>query len=72
MLLWVQKLRDRYADYPEDEQLLTELTVTGKEQKNGYELIDGVIRYTGRVWVGSNVLAHQHILHAMHDNSIGG
>ena len=35
-----------YADYPEDEQLLTELTVTGKEQKNGYELIDGVIRDT--------------------------
>ena len=38
----------------------------------GYTLQDGVIRFKGRVWVGSKVLAQQHILEAVHDSGISG
>lgn len=68
---WIQKLKDGYEEYPEDKQLLTELSLTGHND-NGYTLTNGVIRFKGRVWVGSNVLAQHHILQALHDSGIGG
>ena len=34
--------------------------------------MDGVIKYKGRVWVGHNLLAQQHILQALHASGIGG
>lgn len=33
---------------------------------------DGVIRYQGRVWLGNNVLAQQHVLQAVHSSGVGG
>lgn len=71
VLSWVQKLQEGYLDHPEDKQLYTKLTITGSNQK-GYTLQDGIIRYNGRVWVGNNALAQQHILEAMHNSAIGG
>jgi hypothetical protein len=58
---WVQKLKEGYLDQPEDKQLLTELSITGQNSK-GFTLKDGVIRFKGRVWVGANTIAQQHIL----------
>lgn len=71
MPTWIQKLQDGYFEDPDDKQLLTELTLTGSNTK-GYTLQDGVIRFNGRVWIGNNSLAQQHILEAVHDSSIGG
>jgi hypothetical protein len=62
---------DGYAEQPKDRQLLIELSVNGNDQK-GFELVDGVICYKGRVWVGGNKLAQQHILQTLHDCGIGG
>lgn len=33
---------------------------------------DGVIRHQGRVWLGTNHLAQQHVLQAVHNSGIGG
>lgn len=33
---------------------------------------DGIIGHKGRVWVGNNTLARQHILQALHSSGIGG
>lgn len=68
---WLHKLKDDYQDSEEDKQLLTELSIAGKNEK-GFEQINGIIRFKGRVWVGSNALAQQHILQALHDSGIGG
>jgi len=68
---WVQKLQFGYSENPEDKQLFAELTLTGSNTK-GYTLQYGVIRFKGRVWVGNNSLAQQHILEAVHDSGIGG
>jgi len=68
---WVENLT---AGYEQDEftrQLLTELSITPDNDK-GYQLLNGVIRYKGRVWVGHNTLAQQHILQALHNSGIGG
>lgn len=38
----------------------------------GFELTNGIIKFKGRVWVGNNTLAQNHILQALHDSAIGG
>jgi hypothetical protein len=69
--LWIQKLKEGYEDNSEDKQLLTELSISGQNDK-GFVLTNGVIRYKGHVWVGNNTLAQQHIMQALHDSGIGG
>lgn len=33
---------------------------------------DGILRHKGRVWLGNNKLAQQHVVQAMHNSAIGG
>lgn len=54
--VWLQKVCDGYQDDPESLKLLTELAVQ-PEGVRGYSLHNRVIRYKGRVWLGSNKLA---------------
>lgn len=68
---WIQKLQEGYMDHPEDKQLFTALTVSGTDAR-GYTLWDGVIRFKGRVWIGHNKLAQQHVLEAVYNSGIGG
>jgi hypothetical protein len=68
---WIQKLQDGYADDDHSKKLLTELSLSSDKVKD-YTLMDGVIRFRGRVWVGNNKLAQQHILVALHDSGLGG
>lgn len=68
---WVQKLREGYEEFSKDKALLEELAVSGHNDK-GFALSDGIIRFQGRIWVGDNSLAQQHILQAMHASGIGG
>ncbi|RLN40591.1 hypothetical protein C2845_PM01G22500 [Panicum miliaceum] len=68
---WVANLTAGYEDDAFTKQLLTELSISSANDK-GFQLTNGVIRYKGRVWVGSNLLAQQHILQALHDSGIGG
>ena len=60
---WLERLQQGYDEVPEAKQLLTELSVQSDNGK-GYTLQHGIIRHKGRVWVGNNVLAQQHILQA--------
>lgn len=39
---WVQKLKAGYEEYPEDKQLLSELSIASHNDK-GYTLADGII-----------------------------
>lgn len=68
---WMDNLIQSYHDYADDEQLLTELAVTSPNTK-GFSLTEGVIRLKGRVWIGNNQLAQQHILQAFHCSGIAG
>lgn len=68
---WIENLAAGYADDEFTKQLLTELSIS-KDNDKVYQLINGVIRYKGRVWVGNNSIAQQHILQALHDSGIGG
>lgn len=67
---WIEKLVQGYEDDSVAQQLLTELAIASPNS-NGYSLVDGVIRHKGRVWLGTNSLAQQHVLEALHNSGIG-
>lgn len=71
MPTWIQKLKEGYEDDAQAKQLMVELAISNGSHQD-YTLTDGVIRYKGRVWVGNNPTAQQHILIAMHDSGLGG
>ena len=68
---WMGHLQEGYADDPEAQQLLVELSISPTNDK-GFSLHNDIIKYKGRVWVGHNSLAQSHILHALHASGIGG
>lgn len=68
---WIQKLKEGYEEDEQAKQLLMELSVS-PESNSQFTLQQGVLRYKGRVWVGNNTVAQQHILVALHDSGLGG
>lgn len=68
---WLEKLQEGYQDDPVTKQLLTELSLNASSNSD-YSLSQGIIRYKGRIWVGQNLLAQNHILQALHASGIGG
>jgi len=68
---WIQRLQEGYSYDETAPKLLTELAVTPENQQ-GYSLKNGIIRFKGRVWVGNNTMAQQHILIALYDSGLEG
>lgn len=68
---WLERLQEGYVDDEYSKQLLTELSLSAHNEK-GFVLKDGILRHHGKVWVGNNALAQQHILQALHFGGIGG
>ena len=62
---------DSYQHDPKAQTFLTELSLTGSNDK-GYYLQDGVIKYKGRMWLGHHKDAQQDILLALHASGLGG
>ena len=68
---WLQKVKEGYNDDPLAVKLLQDLAVNSTSGGN-FSLKDGILRYKGRVWLGHNSLAQQHVIQAMHDSAVGG
>lgn len=68
---WTSDLIAGYAHDPVAQQLITELSVSPSIDGK-YTLQEGLLRYKGRVYVGANTTAQQHILQALHASGIGG
>ena len=68
---WLEIVVEGYQADDQSKQLLAELALTGTNEK-GFSLVDGVIRYKGRIWLGSHKEAHTAILLALHSSGLGG
>jgi len=68
---WLTNLTTGYVGDSQTQQLLTELSLCSPNAA-GFELTNVIIKFKGRVWVGNNTLAQNHILQALHDSAIGG
>lgn len=69
--LWMENVVAGYEDDAKTKHLWVELSVSGANEK-GYTLENGMIHYKGRIWVGQNLLAQQHILQSLHTSALGG
>jgi hypothetical protein len=67
---WLEIVVEGYDKDPEAKKLLTELTLTGSNDK-GFQLTDAIIRYKERVWLGIHTEAHKVVMMALHDSGIG-
>jgi hypothetical protein len=68
---WQENLATGYLENEEDKKLLAALSVPGSHP-TGFSLVDGLIRYKSRIWIGHNEAAQQHVLQALHVSGIGG
>jgi hypothetical protein len=68
---WIINLVEGYKDDPKAVKLLEQLALT-QSNDQGYSLHDGVIRYQGRIWLGNNAIAQQHVVQSLHSSGIGG
>jgi len=58
---WQKNLIQGYQDDEEAKQLLIELALVAENSK-GFSLMNGILRFKGRVWIGNNSLAQQHVI----------
>ena len=68
---WLENLVQGYQEDVTAKTLLEELILSDSPVR-GFSLSNGVIRYKGRIWIGSNSLAQQHVLQALHSSGVGG
>ncbi|XP_066358305.1 uncharacterized protein [Miscanthus floridulus] len=60
-----------YASDPESSKLLQELSINPQSHPP-FTLQNGIILYSGRIWVGNNHQLQQRIISALHDSALGG
>lgn len=68
---WLNRIKNGYSDDPKVQSIIT-AHQQNDPLTNGFEVKDGLIKQHGRVWLGNNKLAQQHILQAVHNSGVGG
>jgi hypothetical protein len=68
---WPRDIQDSYYHIPEAQQLLSQLSLNSEDQVP-YTLVNGITRYHGKIWLGSNKPFQDKIFAALHDSAVGG
>jgi hypothetical protein len=68
---WLERITSAYSQDPQALDLLTKLFVAGTSVPP-YSLVNGLIRFKGKVWLGSNRSMQQQVMQALHNSPIGG
>jgi hypothetical protein len=68
---WIDRVKQGYTEDAEAQRLFKLWNEAG-QLPPAYSIKDGLIRFKGRVWLGSNSLAHNHVIQAFHDSGVGG
>ena len=69
--VWLEDVVASYAADDKTIELLQALAVNPSAKPN-FQLIQGLLRYKGYIWVGNSVELHDKIFSAFHDSPIGG
>ena len=68
---WLEIITEGYEQDPQTNKLLAELSIAGHNDQ-GFTLSDGLIKFKGKIWLGSHTAAHQAVLLALHSSGLGG
>jgi hypothetical protein len=67
---WLEIVLEGYHQDEDSKKLLAELALTQSNDK-GFALVDGVIRYKNKIWLGNHKEARNAILLALHSSGLG-
>jgi hypothetical protein len=68
---WLEQVTSAYSQDPQALDLLTKLPVAGHSIPN-YSLVNSLIKFNNKVWLGSNKDMQQQVIQGLHSNPIGG
>lgn len=68
--IWLNELHNSYKQSEESQKLLAELALCGAKDK--ISLVQGIIKYSDRIWPGHCTTLQQQVIKAFHNNPIGG
>jgi hypothetical protein len=68
---WLQDIQDSYQSNPVAQQLLSQLAVSSSADPH-YSLVNGIIKYNSRIWLGNNKTLHSMVFDALHNSALGG
>lgn len=68
---WMELVVEEYHNHPQTKQLLASLCLN-PEGEDGFQLVNGVIRFHGKIWLGHHPEAQQSVLLALHNSGVGG
>jgi hypothetical protein len=68
--IWIQEVLNIYQNDAKATTLLQELALSSPNDK-GYSLIDGVIRYKLKIWVGWNSMVQTKLISSFHASAMG-
>jgi hypothetical protein len=68
---WVTEVLNSYNTDTEMQQLLQQLAVHSPDEK-GYSLEHGLIKFNGRLVIGSNLALQTKLIATLHDSALGG
>lgn len=68
---WLDTNVQSYSKDPYTKQLVTSLSIPGYTHPD-FTLVDSVLRFKRRIWVGSDPSIQHHIIHALHASALGG
>lgn len=69
-LRWMELVVEEYHNHPQTKQLLASLCLN-PEGEDGFQLVNGVIRFHGKIWLGHHPEAQQSVLLALHNSGVG-
>lgn len=68
---WLSNIQSTYDQDPLAQELLAKLAISPNVVPH-FSLDQGILKYDGRIWLGSDESAHQRIFQALHSNALGG
>jgi hypothetical protein len=69
---WLQEISESYVSDPVTAALVQQYTITPPEPASNHTFHQGILRYQGRIMIGSNKAIQDNIFLALHCSAIGG
>ena len=68
---WLEDVKASYTNDPKAQDLFTKLAILACSDPH-FTLHQGLLRYKGRIWIGSDLTLQHKILEAFHCSAVGG
>ena len=69
--VWLEEIVNNYAHDDKITEILQQMSMDPAAKPN-YQLVHGLLRYKGCIWIGNNLELQHKIFSAFHDSPVGG